>query len=41
MPPARFGKANQDQAVEDQLLEGATGVFGDEVKAEPADRASM
>lgn len=29
------GNRKSDQAVEDQLLEGATGVFGDDVKAEP------
>ena len=28
--------ANQIKQWKDQLLEGATGVFGDEVKAEPA-----
>ncbi|CVI20623.1 conserved hypothetical protein [Agrobacterium fabacearum CFBP 5771] len=29
-------RANQIKQWKDQLLEGATGVFGDEAKAEPA-----
>ncbi|MBP1862009.1 transposase [Rhizobium herbae] len=33
--------ANQIKQWKDQLLEGATGVFGDEAKAEPAVQPSM